>query len=132
VTDGVLVHDETMRGKCVDMENMIVIHRGVVWQHDSPPSCKKMALHLEGNEGLVTWVQPKDGTVADQIPCIQCAGGMYALSLRMQKAIWRHVRLKRGYVNMEPVSQGGFKLKIPRDLLNEKIRTQTRFNVRDM
>lgn len=52
------------------------------------------------------------------------------LSLRMMKAIWRHIRLKKGFVNIEPLSQGGHKLKIPQLLLQEKRRTQQRFNVR--
>ena len=46
-----------------------------------------------------------------------------------KQAIWRHVRLKKGFSNIEPLSQGGFKLKIPHELLAEKRRTQNRFQV---
>ena len=47
----------------------------------------------------------------------------------MMKAVWRHVRLKRGFVNRENVPHIGTMLRIPRILLLEKLRTQERFNV---
>jgi hypothetical protein len=40
------------------------------------------------------------------------------------------VRLRRGFVNVERAPFGGEKLRIPTLLLEEKMRTQTRFNVR--
>ena len=65
----------------------------------------------------------------DQIPAINVKGKFCALSLRMQKSLFRHVRLRKGFVNQEPLSNGSFKLRIPLLLLHEKIRTQTRFTV---
>ena len=47
----------------------------------------------------------------------------------MMKAIWRHVRLRKGFENVERAPYGGLKLKIPVALLAEKHRTQSRFNV---
>ena len=41
----------------------------------------------------------------------------------------RHVRLRKGFVNLENAAFGGLKLRIPSTLLVEKMRTQTRFNV---
>ena len=75
------------------------------------------------------WLQPRGGDVCAQIPAMKLQDGFYSLSLRMMKAIWRHVRLKKDFVNVERAQMGGFKLRIPSVLLNEKIRTQTRFNV---
>ena len=46
----------------------------------------------------------------------------------MQKAIYRHIRLKKGFQNLESVD-GIIKLKIPDVLLKEKLRTQSRFDV---
>ena len=54
---------------------------------------------------------------------------LYTLSLRMQKAIYRHVRLRKGFRNEEEMD-GVVKLRIPENLLREKIRTQSRFDVR--
>ena len=44
----------------------------------------------------------------------------------MQKAIYRHVRLKKGFHNVE-MMDGVAKLRIPDLLLREKMRTQSRF-----
>ena len=46
------------------------------------------------------------------------------------KAVWRHVRLKKNFVNREVIPHVGTKLRIPEILLVEKLRTQQRFNVR--
>jgi hypothetical protein len=88
-----------------------------------------MMRHLERNERLVSWLQPLEGGVQAQVPAIRVRDGFYTISLRMMKAIWRHVRLKRGFENVERVPYGGLKLKIPVSLLAEKLRTQSRFNV---
>jgi hypothetical protein len=46
----------------------------------------------------------------------------------MQKAIYRHIRLKKGFKNEERMD-GMSKLRIPDVLLKEKMRTQSRFDV---
>jgi hypothetical protein len=51
------------------------------------------------------------------------------MSLRMMKAVWRHVRMRKGFVNVEKAPFGGMKLRIPSLLYVEKMRTQYRFNV---
>lgn len=89
----------------------------------------------------------------DQVAAINVQGKYFCpLSLRMQKSIWRHIRLKKGFINLEQLSQvphnncmlhsshvyvafevfattkqGGYKLKIPTMLLSEKERTRNRF-----
>lgn len=62
-------------------------------------------------------------------PAIKIKDQFYTLSLRMMKAVWRHVRLKKGFVNEEFIPHVGNILRIPNILLQEKIRTQERFNV---
>ena len=71
---------------------------------------------------------PPNGDIKDQIPVIRYRGAYYSLSLRMMKAIYRHVRLQKGFVNVENVN-GIRKQRIPEALLAEKIRTQSRFDV---
>ena len=115
--------------KPVNMEEMTLIHSGDGWIHDQPPCNKQMIRYLERNEGIVSWIQPKSGGVNDQFPVIRVGNKHYTLSLRMMKAIWRHVRLKKGFVNIEKAPFGGMKLKIPSLLFIEKMRTQSRFNV---
>ena len=119
-----------MSGKQIDLSIMRIIHCGDEWEHSLPPSCKEMTHVLERNERIVSWLQPVSGCVDDQIPVWRSNGAFYKMSLRMMKCIWRHVRLRKGFVNRELSMFGGEKLKIPRVLLLEKLRTQHRFNVR--
>eukprot|EP00961_Rhodomonas_salina_P249966 3378594-Rhodomonas_salina.1 len=76
----------------------------------------------ERNERLVTWLMPTDGGIKDQVAAIRYKGGYYSLSLCMMKAIYRHVRLYKDFVNVENVN-GIQKQRIPELLLKEKIRT---------
>lgn len=116
--------------RLIDSRHMRVVHCGKRWTLPTDPCSREMISVLERNESLISWLQPEGKGVEEQIPCIQVGSSFCALSLRMMKAIWRHVRLKKGFNNKEPLSQGGFKLKIPQLLLREKLRTQLRFNVR--
>jgi hypothetical protein len=117
--------------KRIDTEGMLLVHYGREWPHDRPPCCKTMVSKLERNERLVFWLQPQGGCEKDQVPALKLPDGYYSLSLRMMKAIWRHVRLKKGFQNLERAQLGGYKLRIPTMLLTEKMRTQSRFNVSD-
>lgn len=134
------------------MGEVMLVHSGREWEYEQAPCSRDMIRHLERNEGFVTWLQPKGGTVQDQFPVIRTRLGYCTMSLRMMKAVWcvacsdtlarvrrglmervwrgrRHVRLRKGFVNLENAPYGGLKLRIPSTLLVEKMRTQTRFNV---
>ena len=115
--------------RAVNMSGMEVAFQGSVWEYHIPPCCKAAIPLLEKNELVVSWVRPIGEDVHDHIPTIQYKGKYYTLSLRMQKAIYRHIRLKRGFRNVE-VMDGVTRLRIPDVLLREKIRTQSRFEVR--
>jgi len=114
--------------RLIDETGMEIISSGIPWNHSLSP-CSKQAIHLlERNTKVVTWLMQKGGSVKDQIPCILYKNKYYSLSLRMQKAIYRHIRLKKGFKNEEMVD-GMSKLRIPDILLKEKMRTQSRFDV---
>ena len=81
------------------MTGMEVVLHGKPWEHPMSPCTKQAIALLERNERLVTWIKPIDGTVKDQVPCIKYKQKLYTLSLRMQKAIYRHVRLRKGFCN---------------------------------
>ena len=115
--------------RSLNIEKMKIVHYGEEWTHPLPPSSKEMSGVLEKNEKIVSWVQPIEGTIEEQIPVWRSGGEYYKLSLRMMKSIFRHVRLRKGFVNRESALFGGDKLRIPRVLLLEKMRTQHRFNV---
>jgi hypothetical protein len=115
--------------KRLDMTGVCVVYAGEIWGHGMPPCNREMVPFLERNERLVSWLQPANGSVHDQMPAIRVNDAFYTISLRMMKAIWRHVRLRKGFDNVEKSPYGGLKLKIPVALLAEKLRTQSRFNV---
>jgi len=116
----------------IDTSGMVLVHYGREWPHHAPPCSKAMVNLLERNEPLVYWLQPTGKAEQEQIPALKLADGFYTLSLRMMKAIWRHVRLRKGFHNLERAQLGGYKLRIPTVLLTEKMRTQSRFNVSDV
>lgn len=115
--------------KCVDLTKHVIVRNGLTWPHVKMPSGKDMINRLERNEAFVSWLQPMQGCFDDMFPAIRIQEAYYTLSLRMMKAVWRHVRLKKGFVNCESVPHVGNLLRIPKVLLHEKLRTQERFNV---
>ena len=115
--------------RVIDATHMEVVTLGLPWRHAVSPCSKQAISLLERNTKVVTWLMPKGGSARDQIPCILYKDRYFSLSLRMQKAIYRHIRLKKGFKNEETVN-GLSKLRIPDLLLKEKIRTQSRFDVR--
>jgi len=109
-------------------ENMLVVQAGIPWNYEVSPCSKQAIQLLERNTKIVTWLMKAGGGVQDQVPCILYKDRYFSLSLRMQKAIYRHIRLKKGFNNLENID-GLEKLRIPDVLLKEKMRTQSRFDV---
>lgn len=94
--------------KPLDVSNMDIVFRGKVWSHSEDPTSKNVIHLLERDESIVTWLQPKGGKVEDQVPAINVKNQFYrGITLKMQKSIWRHVRLKKGFINLESLSQVG-------------------------
>jgi len=115
--------------KSIDMSKHTIAKVGLQWPHAKMPSGKDMIWRLERNEAYISWLQPANGQFEDMVPAIRIKDNFYTLSLRMMKAVWRHVRLKKGFENVEVVPHVGRLLRIPKTLLVEKLRTQERFNV---
>tara|TARA_X000000368_G_scaffold46053_2_gene33012 strand:+ start:2681 stop:3226 length:546 start_codon:yes stop_codon:yes gene_type:complete len=85
--------------------------------------------YLENNESIVSWLCPRDSDKCSaHIPAIFYQNKYWSLSLRMSKCIYRHVRLRRGFANIQSI-HGVQTLRIPQTLLQEKRRTQIRFEV---
>lgn len=115
--------------KPVDVSNCEVVWAGEEWTHEKQPSRKEMIPLLERHEQYCTWFQPLGGTIEDQFPAMNINGKYCQPSLRVQKALFRHVRLRKDFVNREVIANGRLKLRIPKPLLIDKRRTAKRFNV---
>jgi len=116
--------------KEVDLKRNRLVVAGKVWEYERSPCCKDMIHHLVRRECYCSWFQPVGGGVKDQFPAIRIGELYYTLSLRIQKAMFRHVRLTKDFKNLERLPDGQVKLRIPTQLLVEKKRTATRFTVR--
>ena len=81
---------------------------------------------MERNESFIYWLQPLHGSVHDQIPAISLNHVLYSINLRLEKAIFRRVRLCKDFCNIEHLEDGTEKLRIPSRLLREKQRTSLR------
>lgn len=115
--------------KSIDVKQYNIVLMGREWKKSFSPCSKEATAFLESNESIVTWVCPKDNThPSAHIPVIYYKKQFWHLSLRMSKCIYRHVRLKKGFSNLQ-VLHGTQTLRIPSLLLHEKKRTQARFEV---
>lgn len=113
----------------IDVSGCELIHSGQCWKHAKEPSSRDMVRFLECNESYCSWFQPVGRGVESQFPAIRMNGCYYQLSLRVQKAIFRHIRLSKVFRNLETSVNGRPKLRIPHTLLLEKRRTSMRFTV---
>ena len=93
---------------------------------DSRPGVEELLPHMERNENYVYWMQPKGGSTEQQQACIHVNGTYYALNSKLEKAIFRNVRLTRDFKNYERLVDGTRKLVIPQRLFHEKLRTSNR------
>lgn len=127
VHGGCNIYCEKMRE--IDVSNCELISAGKAWDHDQDPCTKEMIKLLERKENYCYWFQPFGKGVEFQFPVMEVRGRFYQLSLRIQKAIFRHIRLNSDFQNIETIPDGRKKLRIPTTLLEEKRRTSSRFSV---
>lgn len=114
--------------KAINLSDFEIIKCGVEFVTTSvaPPGVDDLIPHMERNESYVYWMQPKSGTIEQQQACICVNGTYYALNSKLEKAIFRNVRLTRDFQNFERLVDGTRKLVIPQRLFQEKIRTSNR------
>lgn len=85
---------------------------------------------MQKNEKYVYWLQRKNSDFETQIPAVNVNGSFYQPSFKLEKAIFRHIRLTRNFQNYELMEDGTKKLRIPLRLWREKQRTSSKFSVR--
>ena len=115
--------------KKIDKAAYEIIKAGVNCNIALPISVSTLAAIMERNESYIFWLQPLHGSVQDQIPAISLNNVLYSINLRLEKAIFRRVRLCKNFCNIEHLEDGTEKLRIPSRLLREKQRTSHRHMV---
>ena len=131
VAAGVAAGSVPMR--CVDVSQCRLICSGNAlddgFLSSTSNQWKSIALFLERKEIYCSWFQPDHGVLEDQFPALRIKDQYYNIPLRIQKHIFRHIRLNNEFVNRETTPNGIIKLRIPTALLLEKQRTAKRFMV---
>ena len=115
--------------KVLDIKQFKVIKAGISYQSDGSFHLPTIMSIMEKNEAYIWWLQPLTGGLETQIASISINNKFYALNLRLEKVIFRHIRLSKNFVNVELLEDGTRKLRIPVRLLREKLRTATRSQV---
>tara|TARA_B100001758_G_scaffold247922_1_gene268572 strand:+ start:9296 stop:9649 length:354 start_codon:yes stop_codon:yes gene_type:complete len=112
--------------KIIDIDNYDIIKAGKEYISESSVNIQQLLGIMEKNETFIFWLQPKNGDINSQLACIKINGVYYNLNLKMEKVIFRHIRLTKNFINQEKLEDGTPKLRIPQRLLKEKLRTALR------
>ena len=110
-------------------EEFRVVKAGKEFVAPEPLDVPAMVRLMEKNEAYIYWLQRPDGDVQAQIAAVKINGLLYGLNMRLEKAIFRHIRLTKNFCNVEVLPDGTRKLRIPQRLFHEKLRTSHRFEV---
>ncbi len=116
--------------KVIDITKFSVVKEGKVCQLQEPADVQGLIKIMQKNENYVYWLQPTDADFSSQIPALNLNGNFVQPSVKLEKAIFRHIRLTRNFQNFELLEDGSKKLRIPMRLLQEKQRTSNKFSVR--
>ena len=115
--------------KTVDISDYQVVKVGVPCQTSHPFKLETIINIMEKNETYIYWLQPPHGGIQQQVACVCINNQYYQLNLKLEKAIFRHIRLCKNFINSEKLADGSQKLRIPQRLLREKLRTSMRSKV---
>jgi len=112
--------------KALDISGFKIVKAGIKVDITPPYNVSDLIQHMERNDAYIFWLQPETGGVEQQEACIHVNGKYYMLNGKLEKAIFRNVRLTRDFRNYEHLVDGTVKLLIPKRLMNEKLRTSKR------
>ena len=115
--------------KALVADDFEVVKAGREFVAPEPLDVPAMAHMMEKNEAYIYWLQRPQADVLTQIAAVKINGLLYALNMRLEKAIFRHIRLTKNFCNVEVLPDGTRKLRIPQRLFHEKLRTSHRFEV---
>lgn len=115
--------------KILNVDNFLVVKAGRDFETKEPVDIQDVVSSMEKNESYIYWMQRPAADVQTQVASVRINGRFYYLNMKLEKAIFRHVRLTKNFHNVEVLPDGTRKLRIPIRLFNEKLRTSNRFEV---
>jgi hypothetical protein len=116
--------------KAIDISKFSVVKAGQACVLAEPTDVQCLIKIMQKSEKYVYWLQPTNADFSCQIPALHVNGTFVQPSVKLEKAIFRHIRLTRNFQNFELLEDGRKKLRIPIRLLQEKQRTSNKFSVR--
>jgi hypothetical protein len=116
--------------KIVELHDYRIVKSGRPCYIEEPIHLDVLIKKMQKNDEFVYWLEPLGGGYTKQIPAVNVNGQFLQPSVKLEKAIFRHIRLTRNFQNYELMEDGNKKLRIPIRLWKEKQRTSTKFSVR--
>ena len=117
----------TMR--VLDMSHYTLVKSGIPCSVTAPVQASTLIKIMQCDDKYIYWFENKTGDISTQLSCVNVNDKFYSMPLRLEKAVFRHVRLTKHFENIEYLEDGTSKLRIPARLLREKKRTSSRLKV---
>jgi len=115
--------------KCLDVNAYRIVKSGRPCITEEPIHLGNLIQKMQKNDDFVYWLEPLGMGYTKQIPAVNVNGQFMQPSVKLEKAIFRHIRLTRHFQNYELMDDGNKKLRIPIRLWKEKQRTSIKFSV---
>jgi hypothetical protein len=115
--------------RVLDVSGYTLVRSGIPCTTTAPVQSSTLVQIMKCNDNYIYWFQTRPGDMASQLSCVNVNGLFYSMPLRLEKAVFRHVRLTKNFQNSETLEDGTVKLRIPTRLLREKKRTSFRLKV---
>ena len=109
------------------MSGHTLVKAGVPCTIDGEVHTATLMEMMRSEDKYIYWFQGPDEKT--QLACVRVNQKYYSMPLRLEKAIFKHVRLSKHFLNREVLEDGTHKLRIPARLLDEKKRTSHRLKV---
>ena len=91
------------RMKITDVKNLRIVQAGRRFKLPATIQLRELIKIIDRDESTVFWMQPRIGSVSDQFPCICVNNTFYALNCKMEKVIFRDVRLGEIEANLKMI-----------------------------
>jgi len=108
-----------------DVSGCRLLKAGVPCTVDGEVDTNTLVQMMRSEDKYIYWFQGND----EQVSCVFVNGKYYSMPLRLEKAVFKNVRLSKHFLNREVLEDGTYKLRIPMRLLAEKKRTSQRLKV---
>lgn len=111
------------------MKQLEIVKAGIEILLPTPVDFGMVFKEVQRSENHVFWLQVPDTPMREQIATIKINGLFYRMTQRLEKAVFRNVRLTKDFINVEVLEDGTRKLRIPTRLLEAKKKSSIRGQV---